>query len=120
MKITEIGSRKCSIGKNTITVYDSDGSFAGIVRNIERCGREMPMRKRFDIFDKYHIDMLTESKCLLADGQLYYIVNDRSVRFYESLSPAHMENLKYDYWNLLDGIKRAESYGLPVLHLNYA
>lgn len=120
MKITEIGKRACTIGKSTITVYDSEGNYAGVVTNIEHCGREMPITKRFALFDKYKIDMLTESKCLLADGELYYIVNDRSVRFYESLSPAHMENLKYDYWSLLDGIKRAESYGLPVLHLNYA
>ncbi len=123
MKIHEIGWQPCKIGKTTISVYHHDtGKLAGLVKDIERCGVDMPMRKRFDLRQKYHWNLTTESNCILVDGNAYYIVNDRTMFFYEDMQrnrpEAYAGMFEEEHARKLADIDAAKQCGVEILRLN--
>lgn len=123
MKLSEIGLRPCKLGKTTISVYQHDtGKLAGLVKGVERCGPDMPLRKRFELRNKYHFPLDIERDCILVDGEAYFIVSDRVMFFYEDMQRNHPEAYvgmyEEEHKRHLDRIEAATACGIIALRLN--
>ena len=123
MKLSEIGLRPCKLGKTTISVYNPDtGKLAGLVKGVERCGPDMPLRKRSELRSRYHWPLDIERDCILVDGEAYFIVSDRVMFFYEDMQQNHPEAYvgmyEEEHKRHLERIEAATVCGVIALRLN--
>lgn len=82
MKITDIHGDKIVIGKTSITVKDDSGKTRGIVTNC-RAFEALQPRDKF-AFHKAGISLDEAKNCILCNGEIYYLNNQRLEKWIEA------------------------------------